>query len=168
MTQCDPRESCGKAHKCCKSVCCCCYSLFDLARADAYAYIHLTGIPYCNAARQCQAICEQTHLFASDDTCIRLYRLASQVFVVTLSVLITMILFRARTNYVSLVTLALVICNCYLMGTHFVDIHSNGAEGLVTCYLAEANCEDNVLEVCPHNLRSDVYNFEEKHHLIGF
>lgn len=86
---------------------------------------------------------------------------------VTLSVLITLILFSARTDYVNVVTLAVVICNCYLMGTHFVDIHSNGAEGLVTCYLTESNCEQDNLEVCPSILRNDVYNFEEKHHLVS-
>lgn len=138
-----------------------------MARADAYSYIHLSGIPYCNAARQCQSICEQTHLFSSDDTCIRLYRIAAQLFVVTLSVLVTIILFSARTNYVNVLSLAVVICNCYLMATHFVDIHSNGAEGLVTCYLTEANCEQDNLEVCPSTLRTDVYNFEEKHNLLS-
>ena len=81
-------------------------------------------------------------MFSSDDTCIRLYRIAAQIFVVTLSVLITIIIFEARTNYVSMFTLAVVICNCYLMATHFVDIHSNAAEGLVTCYLAESNYDN--------------------------
>lgn len=87
---------------------------------------------------------------------------------VTLAALITLILFSARTSYVSIWTLAVVILNCYLMATHFVDIHSNGAEGLVTCYLTEANCEDNNLEVCPSPIRSDVYNFEQKHHLTDY
>ena len=149
ITQCDPKGSCGRANKCCKSICCCCYGLFDLARADAYAYIHLSGIPYCNAARQCQAICEQTHLFSSDHTCIRLYSIAAQIFVVTLSILIVLIIFGARTDYVSTTTLLVSICVCYLMSTHFVDIHSNGAEGLVTCYLTEYNCEDSMMRICP-------------------
>lgn len=165
--QCDPKGGCGRCTKCCKDVCCCCFSIFDLARSDAYAYIHLSGIPYCNAARQCSAVCERTYLFTSDDTCIRLYRIAAQIFVVTLSTLITMILFRARTNYVSMFALAVVICFCYLMGTHFVDIHSNAAEGLVTCYLVEANCEGDNMEVCPLQLRNDVYNFEKKHELLS-
>ena len=127
LTQCDPKGKCGKVGGCCRCVCCCCCSLVDLSRADAYAYIHLSGIPYCNAARQCQAICLQTNLFYSDDTCIRLYRIAAQVFVVTLSVLITLIVIRAKTNYVSMFALGVLISYCYLMATHFVDIHSNGA-----------------------------------------
>ena len=58
------------------------------------------------------------------------------MFVVTLSVLITLIIVQARVHYVSMFALAVLICFCYLMSTHFVDIHSNAAEGLVTCYLA--------------------------------
>lgn len=111
-------------------------SIFDLSRADAYGYIHLSGVPYCDAARQCEAICHETHLFSSNDTCIRLYRIAAQIFVVTLSSLLTMIVFEAKTTYVSMFAIAVTIMYCYLMSTHFVDIHSNAAEGLVTCYLA--------------------------------
>ena len=164
--QCDPHGTCGRANTCCKEVFYCCFGLFDLIRPDAYAYIHLSGIPYCNAARQCQALCEQTHLFNSQHTCIRLYRLAAQIFVVTLSLLLTFIIFRARTDFISMLVLALVICNLYMMCTHFVDLHSNAAEGLITCYLAESNCEANNLEICPANLRSDVYNYEEKYGLV--
>jgi len=131
----------------------------DLARSDAYAYINLSGIPYCNAARQCQAICLRTDLFYSDDTCIRLYRIAAQIFVVTLSVLITLIIISAKANYMGMVNLIVLICYCYLMATHFVDIHSNAAEGLVTCYLAEANCDGEDMEICPGNLRNEVYDF---------
>lgn len=79
-------------------------------------------------------------MFYSDDTCIRLYRIAAQIFVVTLSVLITLIVIRAKVNYMSMFALGVLICYCYLMSTHFVDIHSNAAEGLVTTYLTEANC----------------------------
>lgn len=37
---------CGMISKCCCGMC-------DLVRNDAYSYINLTGIPYCNAARNC-------------------------------------------------------------------------------------------------------------------
>ena len=159
-TQCDPKGKCGRAGKCCHEVCCCCTSIFDLSRPDAYAYIHLSGIPYCDAARQCEAICEETNLFESDHTCIRLYRIAAQIFVVGLSALLTLIVFGAKTSYLSTFALAVTVMYCYLMSTHFADIHSNGAEGLVTCYLAEANCEGDNMDRCPRNLRSEVYNFE--------
>lgn len=135
MIQCDAKGIMGKSQKNCRNCCFCCTTFIDLARADTYAYIHLTGIPYCNAARQCQAVCQQTNLFSNNQTCIRLYRIAAQIFVVSLSVLFTFIIFKARTSYVSTIVLAVTVCTCYLMSTHFVDIHSNAGEGLVTCYL---------------------------------
>ena len=85
---------------------------------------------------------------------------------VTLSVLITIIIFKARSSYISFFGLVVVISFCYLMGTHFVDIHSNAAEGIVTCYLTEYNCEGEEMMVCPQDLRNDVYNFEREHDLV--
>jgi hypothetical protein len=137
-----------------------------MIRPDAYAYIHLSGIPYCNAARQCQAICERTHLFSSDHTCVRLYRIAAQLFVVTLTVLLSYAILQARTNYASTIIVALIVLFSYLSATHFVDIHSNAAEGLVTCYLAENNCDGANMQVCPNNLRNEIYNFEVENNLI--
>ena len=125
--QCDSRGSLGKSQRNCRNFCCCCTTFIDLARADTYAYIHLTGIPYCNAARQCQAVCEQTNLFSNNQTCIRLYRIAAQIFVVGLSVLLAFVLFKAKITFVNLLIIVVVICICYVMGTHFVDIHSNAA-----------------------------------------
>lgn len=52
LFRCDPRGSCAKCSPAYQK-CCCCNYLFELVRTDAYAYINLTGIPYCNAARQC-------------------------------------------------------------------------------------------------------------------
>ena len=52
LFKCDPKGSCSKCSSCFK-VCCCCDYVFELVRTDAYAYINLSGVPYCNAARQC-------------------------------------------------------------------------------------------------------------------
>lgn len=52
--RCYPEGMCGKLAPCCTSlskICCC--NFYDLVRNDAYAYINLTGIPYCNSARNC-------------------------------------------------------------------------------------------------------------------
>jgi molybdopterin/thiamine biosynthesis adenylyltransferase len=76
-----------------------------------------------------------------------------------------MSIFHAKANYVSTLALGLIVLYCYLMSTHFVDIHSNGAEGLVTCYLTEQNCEGEEMEVCPRNLRNEVFNFEQTYNL---
>lgn len=49
---------------------------------------------------------------------------------------------------------------------YFVDIHANAAESLLICYLSEENCEGMNLDVCPAELRNDIFNFEEKNDLL--
>jgi hypothetical protein len=84
---------------------------------------------------------------------------------VSLTVIITVAILSTKTNYASFIIIGLIILTSYIAVTFFADIHSNGAEGLVICYLAERNCEGNYLEVCPHNLRSEIYDFEQKYEL---
>ena len=164
--QCNPRGECGRAGKCWKQACCCCNFLFELVRPDAYAYIHLSGIPYCNAARQCEALCERSHLFSSDHSCIRLYRMAAQIFLVSLTALFSFIVLENKADHANFVIVGLIVCTSYLASTHFADLHSNAAEGLATCYLAESNCETPLnLEVCPDTLRYDLEAFIQKHNL---
>jgi hypothetical protein len=50
-------------------------------------------------------------------------------------------LLAAKTSYASFIILGLIVCTSYLAVTYFADIHSNGAEGLVICYLTERNLE---------------------------
>lgn len=107
-----------------------------MVRPDAYAYIHLSGIPYCNAARQCEALCERTNLFASDHSCIRLYRMSAQIFLATLTTLFGFIILQNRVTYANYIIVGVLVCVSYLATTHFADLHANGAEGLLTCYLA--------------------------------
>ena len=45
---------------CCSDVDCCLCNCFDILRGDSYPYIYLTGSSYCNAARQCQYLCERS------------------------------------------------------------------------------------------------------------
>ena len=59
ITQCDPRGDMGKCQTTYEKICCCNY-IFELIRTDSYSYINLTGIPYCNAARQCEALCRHS------------------------------------------------------------------------------------------------------------
>ena len=51
--RCYPDGCCGVCAPCSTAFSKCCGCFFDLVRNDAYAYINLTGIPYCNAARNC-------------------------------------------------------------------------------------------------------------------
>lgn len=135
-------------------------------RPDAYAYIHLSGIPYCNAARQCEALCERSKLFASDHSCIRLYRMSAQIFLATLTTLFGFIILHNRVTYANYIIVGVLVCVSYLATTHFADLHANAAEGLMTCYLAEMNCESALnMDVCPDVLKHEIEGFQQRHHL---
>lgn len=167
ITKCNPKGQCGRASKCLKQACCCCNFLFELVRADAYAYIHLSGIPYCNAARQCQALCERSHLFTSDHTCIRLYRMSAQILLVSLTALFTFIVLFNKTDYANFIIVGLIVLVSYLSTTLFADLHSNAAEGIFTCYLAETNCESMLnIDICPDTILHQVNAFQQKHNLL--
>ncbi len=71
----------------------------------------------------------------------RLYRIAAQVFLVSLTVLIGYFVLSARADYANFVILGLIVCTSYLSVTYFADLHSDAAEGLLICYLTEQNCE---------------------------
>lgn len=51
--RCYPEGACAACAPCCANLFGCCSSLLDLVRTDVYGYINLTGIAYCNAARNC-------------------------------------------------------------------------------------------------------------------
>ena len=55
--RCYPDGCCGVCAPCCNFFSNICGCFFDLVRNDAYAYVNLTGIPYCNAARNCEVLC---------------------------------------------------------------------------------------------------------------
>ena len=110
---------------------CCCNYIFELIRTDSYSYINLTGIPYCNAARQCEALCKYSSLIKNTHSCVRIYRNAAHIFVVGLASLLCYIIFDNRTNeygnYDHFWIAVCVILVSYSMATYFVDIHQNGA-----------------------------------------
>ena len=45
--------ACPLCASCYECICGCNRNFFELVRTDVYAYINLTGIAYCNAARNC-------------------------------------------------------------------------------------------------------------------
>ena len=120
---------------------CCCNYLLELIRSDSYSYINLTGIPYCNAARQCEALGRYSKICNNPHFSIKIYRNASHIFAIGLAALLSYVILDSRTNqygnYDHFWIAAAVVFVTYSMGTYFVDIHSCGAEGILVSYLTE-------------------------------
>jgi hypothetical protein len=66
--------------------------------------------------------------------------MSAQILLVSLTVLFTFIILQLKVSYANFIIIGLIVCVSYLSVTHFADLHSNAAEGLITCYLAETNC----------------------------
>ncbi len=92
--------------------------------------------------------------------------MAAQIFLVSLTAVMSFILLSHKAQSANFYILGLIIFVSYLTVTYFADIHSNGAEGIQTCYLAETNCEGSMnIDVCPDTLRYELLNFEAKYQL---
>jgi hypothetical protein len=92
--------------------------------------------------------------------------MAAQIFLVSLTALISFILLTHRAQFANFYIVGLIIFTSYLAVTYFLDIHANGAEAIQTCYLAETNCEGAMnIDVCPDALRHEILNFETKYQL---
>ena len=92
--------------------------------------------------------------------------MAAQIFLVSLTAVISFILLTHKAQFANFIIVVLIIFTSYLAVTFFLDIHSNGAEGIQTCYLAETNCEGAInIDVCPDALRHELLNFETKYQL---
>ena len=115
----------------------CCGCFFDLVRNDAYAYINLTGIPYCNAARNCEVLCNSSKLFVGSQSVIFFYRLCAHIFCVGLATLISYGMMKAQIGDVNIWTLLLIMFLSYCVVTYFIDIHADAAEGLQITYLLD-------------------------------
>lgn len=96
-------------------------------RSDAYAYINLAGIPYCNAARQCEAMCQFTKSFRGSQSCLRLYRLAAHIALVALVSIICFFILIGRASSANEYVMAGIVFGAYCMLTYFIDIHADGA-----------------------------------------
>lgn len=117
--------------------------MFDIVRTDAYSYINIAGLPYCNACRQCSTLCQSSSQFVGTQSPIRNYRFLAHVALTALGFIAGWMLLRHRLWHIDLWHYILLVVVCYTSVAWFVDLHANPAEGLQTSYLAERVLESN-------------------------
>lgn len=153
----------GKYAGCCEARCWCCDNLFELVRTDVYAYINLTGIPYCNSARNCELLCRRTSLFSGSHSCLQMYRAASNWINIGLVLLMCYSLMKGRTSDVSLLSLLLIGILAWCTSTYFIGLHTDAAEGLQVSFLMEHVLEHDSYRTmirCPPVIRFSCRDFE--------
>ena len=141
LLTCHPEACCPKLGTCCYNSCSCLTCFFDLVRTDAYSYINMSGIPFCNAARQCKKICGNSEHFVGSYNPMKHYRFAAHVLCVAAVFLMTWFILRARMINPGFWHYVLLIVVIYMIVTWFVDIHADAAEGIQTSYLSEFELE---------------------------
>ena len=107
-----------------------------MVRTDAYSYINMSGIPFCNSARQCKKICDHSDHFIGGYSPMKHYRFAAHILCVAAVVLMTWFILRARVGHPNFWHWVLLVVVIYTIVTWFVDIHADAAEGIQTSYLA--------------------------------
>lgn len=139
---CHPQTCCSKLGTTCYNTCSCFTCFFDLVRTDAYSYINMSGIPFCNSARQCKKINERCPAFIGSHSPMKHFRFAAHVFCVAAVFLMTWFILRKRVWYSNFWHYVILIVVIYAVLTWFVSIQADAAEGLQTAFLSERELEN--------------------------
>lgn len=134
---CHPNTCCSKMGTVCYNTCNIFTCFYELVRTDAYSYINLTGIPFCDAARQCGRLCDRSKQFVGYFSAMKHYRLATHISIISFVFFWGFWILDYRTLNFDLWKIAVLIIMIYSTVTWFVGIHIDSAEGLQTSYLAE-------------------------------
>lgn len=119
--------------KCYTQCCFWLYGFFDLVRSDAMAFIHLTGLPYCNSARYCEYLSTNTPVFGGHQSISRLYRFGSHVLLASIATIAGLY----YTGNVSFWSVVFSFIFTYFVTTFFASLHSDAADAICVTFLAE-------------------------------
>ena len=124
---CHPEACLSKAGTFCRNMCNPFTCFFEIVRTDAYSYINLSGIPFCNSARNCSHLCENSRLFIGSQSPMRHYRLIASIFLVSMLSFMTQFILNYQTFTISFWNLAIGVIVIYMTIHWFVDIHAASA-----------------------------------------
>lgn len=135
---CHPSSSCGRCGRFCSSNCNGFISFFGLIRTDSYSYINIFGTPYCDAGRECEKLCENSHHFIGFQSAMRNFRIVAGILLVAVSLLLSYLIFSHRVQHINLwfaIDFFVVIIGSM---SFFASIHPSIAEGIQTSFLVES------------------------------
>lgn len=145
-----PTSCYKRTHRTCCSPC---RKVFDLVRSDAMGYIHITGNPYCNAARYCEYLCDNSAAVEESQTTSRSYRLSAHMLIAGV---VSIICLYVKGRIVPTVILVMILCAIFI-ATFFISIHADAAEAIAISFIDNEECERRRNNL-PANLYNDTYN----------
>lgn len=108
------------------------------------AYITISGLPFCNAARYCEFLCSGTKLFSGSESpnrvsldVMQLHRFAGHAILVGATVIAAIVL-RPELGLLKLLVVAIV---AFIVSTFFICLHANITEGLLISFITEEYLE---------------------------
>lgn len=97
-------------------------NFFDLVRSDSMSYIYLTGNPYCNAARYCEYLCNQSSLTRNSQSISRFYRICAHFLIAGLTSMIN-ILMQGSNKSIFIVLIVFILT--IFLSTFFISFHAD-------------------------------------------
>lgn len=119
----DESTTCGKffAHRCVRNT----IDFFDLVKPEAMPYINLTGNTYCNSARYCDYLYEQSLVLQYLDSASfsKSYRVSAHLLLAVGTAIISLLVNGHVSSFLALVIVFLMI----FLGTFFISAHASAA-----------------------------------------
>lgn len=97
---CHPEACCSKAGTFCENTCNPFTCFFDIVRMDAYSYINLSGVPFCDSARNCSHVCQKSKQFIGNHSSIKHFRFMAFAFLLSLLCFMTQWILNYRTFHI--------------------------------------------------------------------
>lgn len=145
------KDDCYK--KCHGKLCSPCKKVFDLVRSDAMAYINITGNPYCNSARYCEYLSDNSGCLDDSQSASRIYRLGAHMLIAGIVGIISLYI---KGMIVPTAILVMLFASLFI-STFFISIHADAAEALCISFIDNEECERRRLGE-PTSLYKDTYN----------
>lgn len=125
-----PNHCCTKTHK---TLCAPCHKVFDLVRSDAMGYIYLSGNPYCNSARYCEYLCDNSASVEAAQTTSRAYRLGAHLLIASATAIFALYV---RHQILPTVILVIMFISMFI-STFFISIHADAAEAILISFMTD-------------------------------
>lgn len=128
---------CSKAGDFCENSCSCLDYVFNLVRTDAYTYINLAGIPFCDSGRECTKICHFNNQFVGNYNPMKHFRFITHVFLVSIGTLLGYIFIEIRLIQVTFWHIFTLIVAIFALISIFSALPIDSSEAVSTNFFVE-------------------------------